>query len=423
MTSEPTSAFVWIWLPGALEPIVCGQVDVSEARGGGGQPTFSFFYAKSYLGRDDAVAIYPAELPLQAGRHPAAVGWRIGLPLCIDDSMPDSWGRQVINHRLGAPTTVFGELTYLLESGSDRMGALDFQRSHDQYVARGVDHPHLDELAEAARRLEAGLPLSPELEAALAHGNSLGGARPKALVADDERQMIAKFSSNTDVYPVVQGEFVAMTLARKCGLDVAPVELRRAAGRYALLVERFDREPSGARRRVVSALTILKLNTFPEGRYANYVDLADAIRAKFVEPDATLRELFGRISFNMLCSNTDDHGHNHAAFVVGDELALTPAYDICPQARSGATSTQAMAYTRPPDAAALGQRDSKLALLLGAAAEFHLDEPEARELIDEQVQIIRTEWAAACDEAELTAQQRDAFMGSQFLNKSVFEAL
>ena len=62
--------------------------------------------------------------------------------------------------------------------------------------------------------------------------------------------MIAKFASNTDLYPVVQGEFVAMTLAARCGLDVAPVELRTTAGQHTLLVERFDREPSGARRRV-----------------------------------------------------------------------------------------------------------------------------------------------------------------------------
>ena len=124
----------------------------------------------------------------------------------------------------------------------------------------------------------------------------------------------------------------------------------RAHNRPTLLVERFDRPNQGdawrGRRRVVSALTVVGLNTFPGGRYATYDGLADQIRRSFAEPDATLRELFGRISFNILCGNTDDHGRNHAAFVDERGLELTPAYDICPQARAGTNANQAMAYGR-----------------------------------------------------------------------------
>ncbi len=117
-------------------------------------------------------------------------------------------------------------------------------------------------------------------------GTSIGGARPKALVDDGERRLIAKFSSTTDPYPVVQGEFLAMELASRVGLDVAGVQLTRAVGRYALLVERFDRVAE-RRSRAVSALTILRLDAFPGGRYATYVGLADEIRAQFVRPDET----------------------------------------------------------------------------------------------------------------------------------------
>ena len=92
-----------------------------------------------------------------------------------------------------------------------------------------------------------------------------------------------------------------------------------------LLVDRFDRTPAGTRRHFVSALTVLGLSSYPDGRYATYVDLAHRIRAEFVHPDATLRELFARIAFNMLTGNTDDHGRNHAAFVTANGLALTPA--------------------------------------------------------------------------------------------------
>jgi serine/threonine-protein kinase HipA len=410
-TSDPTTAYVWVWLPGALEPVVCGRLDDSDG-------TITFNYARSYLERDDAVPVYRPELPLRRGEQRAVTGTR--LPLCIDDAMPDSWGRQVVNHRLGTPTAVYGELTYLLESGSDRIGALDFQISPDDYVARAADHPSLDDLAEAARRMQTGEALGPELEAALLHGSSIGGARPKALVNSESSQLIAKFSSTTDLYPVVQGEFVAMTMAARCGLDVARVELRNTAGRYTLFVERFDRERTGARRRIVSALTILGLDPFPGGRYATYVDLADRIRADFVRPKETLHELFGRISFNILCGNTDDHGRNHAAFV-GDMLELTPAYDICPQGRSGESAAQAMAFTRA-DGARPGQRDARIALLVGACEEYHLARAQAREIVDRQIDVIRASWDEVCDLAELTQPQRQAFMGTQFLNSHALEA-
>mgnify|MGYP003547884123 CR=1 FL=1 len=163
------------------------------------------------------------------------------------------------------------------------------------------------------------------------------------------------------------------------------------------------------RRRLVSALTILDLTPFPEGRYATYTDLTHRIRGRFANPTATLRELFGRIAFNMLCGNTDDHGRNHAAFV-GDELELTPAYDICPQARSGETADQAMAFDGH------GNRDARLALLVDAANLYLLDRSEARDIVDAQEDSIREEWDAVCDAARLTTVERQRFWRRQFLN-------
>ena len=95
---------------------------------------------------------------------------------------------------------------------------------------------------QAADRVDQRLPLSPALDRALLHGSSIGGARPKALLSDSGRKLIAKFSSTTDSFSVVKGEFVAMELARRAGLDVARVELVESMGRDVLLVERFDRE-------------------------------------------------------------------------------------------------------------------------------------------------------------------------------------
>jgi len=406
MISEPTSAFVWIWLPDATEPVVCGRLEHVDGRIG-------FVYARSYLDRADVVPIYEPELPLRRGYQYPASGQTRGVPLSIDDAMPDSWGRRLVNHRLGQHNAELGDLTYLLESSSDRVGALDFQTSPDVYQPRRLGQVSLDQLATAAERVETGKPLSPDLEMALLAGTSLGGARPKATV-DDYRQLIAKFSSTTDTYPVVQAEYVAMELAARCGLDVAPVELVTAANRHALLVERFDRTPAGGRRRVVSALTILGLTPFPEGRFASYSDLTHQIRARFTDPERTLRELFCRVAFNICCGNTDDHGRNHAAFV-GPELALTPAYDICPQARVGETAAQAMAFDRH------GNRDARMSLLLDAADLYLLDRAEAAGIVVAMVENIRRHWPEVCDAAQLSTTDRDRLWGRQFLNRHALQ--
>ncbi|MEN9802286.1 MAG: hypothetical protein RLZ37_1411 [Actinomycetota bacterium] len=406
--SEPHTAFVWIWLPDESEPVVCGRLDLD-------QDQILFTYARSYKNRPDAVPIFEPELPLNA-ESPVAAADGTRLPLCIDDAMPDSWGRRLVNYRLQAGFAELSELTYLLSSGSDRIGALDFQVSSDRYVPREDSSPTLEELADAARLIEEGKPLHERLTQALLHGTSIGGARPKALLRDGESHLIAKFSSTTDTYPVVKGEFVAMSLARRCGLDVAPVSIIEIHGRSALLVERFDR-PGGLRRqRVVSAVTVLGMNTFPGGRYATYALLADAVRGSFMEPDVTLRELFGRISFNILCGNTDDHGRNHAALVFEHGLRLSPAYDICPQPRGGSFASQAMAYDSE------GTRISAVAPLIRSAAIYHLDPAAANGIVQQQVQTIRDSWNDVCDEARLTVLERDQFMGGQFLNPVALEA-
>ena len=135
-----------------------------------------------------------------------------------------------------------------------------------------------------------------------------------------------------------------MKLAAACGLNVAPVSMVKAGGKDVLLIERFDRTRAGEdwhRKAMVSALTILGLDEMM-ARYASYEDLAEIIRHRFAKPKETLRELFGRICFNVLCGNTDDHARNHAAFWDGEMLTLSPAYDICPQGRTGNEATQAM---------------------------------------------------------------------------------
>jgi serine/threonine-protein kinase HipA len=418
MTSENRTdeAFVWIWLPEATRPVVAGRL----ARARDGRLTFN--YGRSYLARSDAIAIYDPELPLRAGA--IETHNKMLLPSSIRDGSPDAWGRRVIINRVTglkgdeAAHTDLDELTYLLESGSDRIGMLDFQRSPTDYVPRQRKNATLAELMVSAERVEQGVQLTPELDEALQHGSSLGGARPKALVDDGDKKYIAKFSATNDLYNVVKAEFVAMRLAERVGLAVAPVKLAHALGKDVLLIERFDRaanKGSWLRRGIVSALTLFDLDE-TEARYASYGELATIIRHRFDDPVETLTELFARIVFNILCGNTDDHARNHAAFWNGKSLRLTPAYDLCPQGRTGGEATQAMLI--------LGNRRiSQLSLCLEAAPVFLLDDVRARTIIAQQIAHIKADWPAVCDEAGLGEAERSFLWRRQFLNPFAFQGL
>lgn len=414
-TSEHSrEAYVWVWLPGAEEPVVAGRLTEEG-------DAVSFIYGSSYLERSEAIPLYTPELPLGRGLIRPLDG--LTTPGCILDASPDAWGQRVILNRLVGDATAdtdpadLGVLTYLLQSGSDRIGALDFQLSSTDYVAREGETATLEQLVKCAEAIEAGEPLPPALHDALLRGSSIGGARPKTLIDDGPRKLIAKFSSATDTYPVVQGEYVAMELAARAGLSVAQVQLQNVLGREVLLVERFDRAPDAlARRAIVSALTILELNEVA-ARWASYFNLAQVIRGRFTDPAATLRELFSRITFNILVGNTDDHARNHAAFWDGEALTLTPAYDICPQLRSGGVASQAMIIGDDGD----GFKLSQVAGCLERAHLYQLQVDEAREIVDHQVDLIRRQWSEVCDQAGLSLVDRDLLWQRQFLNPFALE--
>ncbi len=415
MTSESRylEAYVWIWLPGELAPVVAGVLTRADDR-------LVFNYGRSYLARSNAIPIYEPELPLKAGALPLLPG--LSMPNCIRDAAPDAWGRRVIiNRKLGCggrqvDTAELDELTYLLESGSDRSGALDFQLSPTSYVPRLSTAASLDDLLHAVQKVEQGTPLDPDLDQALLHGSSLGGARPKALIDTDDRKYVAKFSSRNDLYSVVKAEFIAMRLAALAGIAAAPVRLVRALDKDVLLIERFDRTKTdvGWRRMpMVSALTLFGLDELM-ARYASYEDLAAIVRHRFDAPTETLRELFSRLAFNVLCGNTDDHARNHAAFWDGRSLRLTPAYDICPQQRAGNEATQAMLVIGD-------NRLSRISVCLEAAPAFLLPTDAAVAIVVHQIAVIRDLWEKVCDEASLSVIDRRLFWRRQFLNPFAFE--
>ena len=208
ISKSPKPVYVWIWLPGQTEPVVAGVITTSQRNG---VPHYGFRYAPSYLARPDRISLYRPELPLPGALTPPPqiIPSQDGLAGCLRDAMPDAWGRRVIVNQLtGArrdtiDTGMFDETVYMMHSGSDRIGALDFQASPTDYVARDGEIVTLDNLAAAIAYVEAGEKIPQKLDHAAFHSSGIGGARPKAFVDMMGGKALIKFPSSTDVFPVL----------------------------------------------------------------------------------------------------------------------------------------------------------------------------------------------------------------------------
>jgi serine/threonine-protein kinase HipA len=398
-------AFVWIWLPGKTEPIVAGRITKEN------QLTV-FNYGKSYLENPEAIALSPFELPLRSGNvFPEGMNT---IHSCLRDAAPDAWGRRVIEYQYSHLNP--GELDYMLLSGSDRIGALDFQVSSSEYCARESKRATLEDLLQVTSCVAQNQPIPPELEYALLRGTSVGGARPKALIQDDKKYFIAKFSLNTDIFNIIKAEYVGMRLAKCVGINVPEVTLRDTLGKDILLIERFDRDrlrSKTVRHLMLSGLSLLKLNEL-EARYASYCDLASCIRQNFKNPTDELRELYKRLIFNVLIGNTDDHARNHSAFWDGETLCLTPAYDLCPQARIGQEATQAMAIEGAEG------NFSTLVNIQSISEHFQITKKNASELINYMIDTVENHWAAVCEEANLSVVERSRLWKNSIFNPFCF---
>lgn len=417
MTFEPgqREAAVWINLPGKESPVVCGRVAMRQA---GPDSVSDFVYGRSYLERDHAIPLVPHDLALERGVFSS----RRGIHGVLRDAAPDAWGRRVLLYRLrmseSRAESELTEIDYLLAT-RQRVGALHFQTSVEHLETSGrqsLPEPELADLARAALAVESDEPIDPALLAALLHGTSIGGARPKALVNNQARPSLVKFSSTTDRFPMVRLEAVALELAGQCGLPVPGFELTEVLGKDALLIERFDVENNRdtfARRHFFSALTALGLDEM-EARYASYLDLADYLRLYGASPVDQCRQLFQRMVFNIFVGNTDDHARNHALFWDGHTVRLTPAYDLCVMPRMGGEASQSMAVGS----------EGKRACVRNALSEcgrFGLDQNEARSICLEMIGTIADGWTSAARHAQLSKSLARQLMNSAVLAPSVLE--
>ncbi|MBA3624550.1 MAG: type II toxin-antitoxin system HipA family toxin [Methylibium sp.] len=361
MTSKlPQAAYVWVYLPGDVEPTLCGRFDhkLTADRAVG-----SFVYGRSYLANPQALAIDPVALPLHGDRlfETASDQGCFGV---VSDAIPDDWGRYVIDRRHGKQDFPVG---YLLHSLDDRVGNLSFS-AHDAerppLRRESAPLPGLGLLDDALRivaGLEAGQSIPPELEDRIMLNTAMGGARPKLTMAHDGAQWLAKLPSRRDdpEIPAARLEAAMLDLASRCGIGTVQARVVSLDGGDVLLVRRFDRtliaseaHPSGwARDAYLSARSVFASRpTVQAYSFAgSYPRLARELGRYSSHPLNDRHDLFRRMVFNCATSNTDDHDRNHG-FIADDDpnaspgtYRLAPAFDLVPRIHGTSRRFQALA--------------------------------------------------------------------------------
>jgi serine/threonine-protein kinase HipA len=391
MTSKPnTECYVYITLPGETESVTAGRFELTKDRRG--DAVGRFVYGKSYLARANAVAIDPIELKLSGNTYETT---RLhGLFGALRDAGPDHWGRRVIEKHVGVAQ--LGELDYLLNSADDRAGALGFGLGQTPPAPRRkfnktLELAKLQEIAEALMRQEdLKTEEAAQVQDLMLLGTSMGGARPKAVVEDDEGLWVAKFNRPNDPWNNTRVERAMLELAKSCGISVATSRIETVADKDVLLVKRFDREKTGkgyTKSRMISGLTLLHADEAVGARDRwSYVLMSEELRRVARDPKKDAPELFRRMAFNALISNIDDHPRNHALIAKEREWQLSPAYDLTPAPQ--------IAQDRRDLAMAVGDqgRFANAKNVLSQHTRFLLEEAQAKAIVFDMADKVRATW-------------------------------
>ncbi len=384
---NPVNSEVEVFVAAGDQNLLAGRMYSRRLEGA---ESASFVYDDSYLERPDSYALDPA-LPLVTGSLQAPAG-RV-LFGAFADSLPDRWGRMLIQGaeraRAEIAATVprsISEADLLLRVRDDlREGALRFRLGgQPPFLAAGDPGPpvlaDLPALLDLAARAEQGTADYEDLRRLVRAGSSLGGARPKVHVVDAAgRLAIAKFPSvSWDTWNVMAWEKVALDLARDAGITVPRSQLLPVAGRHVLIVERFDRRDDFARVGYASALTMLQAGY---GDRRSYLEIAAVIGERSANVTEDLRQLWRRMAFSVLISNTDDHLRNHGFLHGrGDSWALSPAFDLNPNPAPGPKNLST----------AIDVTDTRASVdtLLSVAGHFRLDPGDALGILAEVSQAV-----------------------------------
>ena len=399
MTSN-TECYVYITLPGQTDFVTAGRFVLEQGRRE--LPVGRFVYGRNYLAREDAVPIDPIELKLGSTTYENR---RLnGVFGALRDASPDYWGRRIIEKHAGVAELT--ELDYLLHSPDDRAGALGFGLGQEppaprREFNRTMDLEKLQEVADAIiedKDLLIGGPDAQQVYELLG-GTSMGGARPKTVVEDVEGLWIAKFNRADDRWNHARVEHAMLVLARMCGIRAAEPRVTQVGDRDALLVKRFDREmtETGYRRaRMLSALTLLRADENERDKWS-YVVLAEELRRLSSQPLDDAKELYRRMVFNALISNTDDHPRNHAVVALSEDWRLSPAYDLTPSSPPSQEQRD-LALVCGDEGRYANARN-----LLTQCERFHMKRADAIALMADMEKTVRARWyesARACGVSE-----------------------
>ena len=371
------------------EPILMGTLSATVVRG---KEIFAFEYNSAFLESDSVFEIDPNLKLYKGPQYLSEEERNFGIFL---DSSPDRWGRVLMDRREAIkaqleerPPRRLMESDYLLGVYDEsRMGALRFKTDTEwPFLNNDPDYStppmtSLRELERATNELEEDRSLDDKeylkrLSLLIAPGSSLGGARPKASVISEEGHLwITKFPSKNDEFDVGAWEYLIYKLALKCKVDMAK---SRAETFYSdqttFMTKRFDRDKNGNRYHFFSAMTLLGYQDGADAQAGvSYLELLELIITRGSNVDYDTEQLWRRIVFNIMVSNTDDHLRNHGFFLKNHGITLSPAYDINPNPKGYGLNLN------------IDENDNRLDTEIArtVAPFFRLSDSEAVEIINE----------------------------------------
>lgn len=338
---------------------------------------------------------------------------------CFADALPDRWGRTLLLRREQIFAQEENRSVHRLSSfdfliGIDdfsRMGAFRFRETlNGNFINADTSLriPPLTELRElitASKEIERNedantLPEKRWITQLVQPGSSLGGARPKANVMDDNKCIyVAKFPSLKDDYDVCLWEHFCHLLAKNAGINAADTRVISTNEKYhTLLSRRFDRTENGRRIHFASAMTLLGLNDGDNATTGNgYLDIVDFILSRCTDVDANLHELFRRVAFNICVGNSDDHFRNHGFLLTAKGWKLSPAYDMNPTLNDH-QSLLINSNTNKAD----------LSILLDSCEEYMLTTDVAKKIIDDVVEAVK-DWKSIANRLGIAKREMSIF--------------
>lgn len=389
------------------QPVFMGSLYVNVIKGG---ESYSFEYDKEWLKKTGLqLTLDPELMPFSGRQYPSGKNI-FGL---FADASPDRWGRVLMNKRERILAEKEGRKPSKLYDSDYWLGVYDETRMGGIRLKLDPDGPFLSDdretaappwttlriLEEASRNFESDESGLPEkwLNQLIKPGSSLGGARPKATVADTEGQLwIAKFPSKNDENDTGAWEMAAHDLAALCGLNVPEAKLEKFSSLGSTyLVKRFDRVLD---RRVhfASAMTLLgKTDGASAADGTSYLDIAAFIKSSGAQPRKDLLELWRRIVFNMAVTNTDDHLRNHAFVLAENGWRLSPLYDVNPVPYGDELSLN------------VDEENNGISidLAIQTAVRFGIHENDARNYAEDILKIVRENWEKIAADYRLTRRQ------------------